>query len=88
MRAIDTGSPEMAKELIRAGAALDVQDKNGRTALMWAVEGRDGDGKDSSGGAIATMLVEAGARCLRYKRSGVFNSMCKFCRESKKKHSQ
>jgi len=65
-----------------------LQDSEGRTALMKAVEGIDGRGKDKSGGAIAAMLLEAGARCLRYKRSGVFNSKCKFCRESKKRHSQ
>jgi hypothetical protein len=36
---------------------------------------------------IVTLLLEAGARCPGYKRSGVFNSKCKFCRESKKRHS-
>ena len=75
---------EMVQELIRAGAALDVQDTEGRTALMISVE-NDRD-KDASV-AIATLLRKAGARCLRYKRSGVFNSKCKFCRESKKRHS-
>ena len=79
---------EILQELIRAGAALDVQNSDGRTALMNAVEGNDGRGKDESGGAIAAMLVEAGARCPGYKRSGVFNSKCKFCRESKKGHNQ
>jgi len=44
------------------------------------------------GSAIAAILLEAGARCPGYKRSyfvyhGVFNSKCKFCRESKKGHS-
>jgi hypothetical protein len=61
-----------------------VQDTEGRTALMISVE-NDRD-KDASV-AIATLLRKAGARCLRYKRSGVFNSKCKFCRESKKRHS-
>ena len=75
------------QELIRAGAALDLQDTDGKTALVYATEGRDGRGKDSSGGAIAAILVEAGARCPGYKRSGVFNSKCKICRESKKRHS-
>jgi hypothetical protein len=36
---------------------------------------------------IATLLLKVGARCPGYKRSGVFNSKCKFCRESKKGHS-
>ena len=29
---------EIVKELVRAGAALDVQDKQGKTALQWAQE--------------------------------------------------
>jgi hypothetical protein len=72
--------PEIAQELIRAGAALDVQDKDGDTALMLSVE------HDSP--ELATLLREAGARCPGYKRSGVFNSKCKFCHESKKGHNQ
>ena len=88
MYAVEYNRLEMVQELIRAGTALDLQTKNGRTALMWAVEGLYGDGKDTISVAIAAMLLEAGARCLRYKRSGVFNSKCKFCRESKKRHSQ
>ena len=72
---------EIAQELIRAGAALDLQDKNGRTALMISAD-------RESGGAIAAMLGEAGARCPGYKRSGVFNSKCKICGQSKKRHSQ
>ena len=82
-----TNRPEIVQELIRACAALDVQNNRGQTALTIAVEGRDGRGKNESGGAIAAMLVEAGARCPGYKRSGVFNSKCKLCRESKKGHS-
>jgi len=71
---------EIVQELIRAGAALDLQNKNGNTALMDAVRYKSD--------AIATMLLEAGAGCPGYKRSGVFNSKCKFCRESKKGHRQ
>jgi hypothetical protein len=103
---------EIVRELIRAGAALDVRDKQGKTALMYAAECNHlgdvlqrldaattmavGDAaadanqrrcKIESVG-IAAMLVEAGARCPGYKRSGVFNSKCKFCRESKKGHNQ
>ena len=79
MRAVMNNHLKIVQELIRVGAALDVQDKNGRTALMISAD-------HESGGAIAAMLVEAGARCPGYKRSGVFNSKCKFCRESKKRH--
>ena len=71
---------EIVQELIRAGAALDLQNKNGNTALMDAVRYKSD--------AIATMLLEAGASCPGYKRSGVFNSKCKFCRESNKGHRQ
>ena len=88
MEAVMNKHPEIVQELIRAGAALDVQDNYGQTAFfhyqrqLW--DGRD---KDTSSGAIAAMLLEAGARCPGYKRSGVFNSTCKICRKSKKGHS-
>ena len=86
MWAAQKNNLEMVQELIRAGAALDVQDNyKGRTALRIAQE-HDGTYRPRST-EIATLLREAGARCLRYKRSGVFNSKCKFCRESKKGHS-
>ena len=77
---------EIVQELIRAGAAIDVQAKYGDTALMILVEGNDRRGKDESV-AIAAMLVGAGARCPGYKRSGVFNSKCKICHESKNGHN-
>jgi hypothetical protein len=62
---------EIAQELIRAGAALDLQDKDGTTALQYARKwGRT---------EMATLLREAGARCPGYERSGWFNSTCKRC---------
>ena len=66
-------------ELIRAGAALDVQNNEGYTALMHA--------REMGYTEIATLLLEAGARCPGYKRSGVFNSKCKICHESKNGHN-
>ena len=67
---------EMVQELIRAGAALDVQNYlQGMTALQLAQKrGRT---------EIATFLREVGARCPGYERSGWFNSTCKWCGGSK-----
>ena len=84
MWAVKFNHLEIVQELIRAGAAIDVQAKYGDTALMILVEG--GAAKYESV-AIAAMLLEAGARCPGYKRSGVFNSKCKICHESKNGHN-
>ena len=71
------GHLEAVQELIRAGAALDVRvyplpRSPGMTALELAQEADNAE--------IAAMLREAGARCDKgYKRSGVFNSTCKWC---------
>ena len=70
---------EIVQELIRGGAALDLQDNYGQTTLTIA--------QFNDYTEIATLLREAGARCPGYKRSGMFNSKCKICRMSKKGHS-
>ena len=66
---------EMLQELIRAGAALDLQNKDGYTALQYA--------RQWGSTEMATLLREAGARCPGYERSGWFNSTCKRCWGSK-----
>ena len=83
MKATKNSVLEIAQEFVNAGAALDMQNKDGETALMIAFPH---DCRPHH--AIATILLEAGARCPGYKRGGVFNSKCKFCRESKKGHNR
>ena len=64
---------------------VDVQNITDTTALQYTEE-HDGTYRPRST-EIATLRREAGVRCPGYKRSGLFNSKCKFCRESKKGHS-
>ncbi|KAK3277203.1 hypothetical protein CYMTET_14777 [Cymbomonas tetramitiformis] len=51
--AAEKGMIQMVKQLIRKGAEKDAEDKEGCTALTWAVRGRHED--------VANALMEAGA---------------------------
>jgi len=68
-----SGRVELVKELIRAGAALELKNNDKKTALKIALAG----GEDCADIAIA--LLDGGARCPKYQRSGWIVSTCLTC---------
>jgi ankyrin repeat protein len=60
MWASQSGSIETVKTLLAAGAAVDVKDKAGRTALMWAQVARKASEQFNS--EIVNTLIKAGAK--------------------------
>jgi len=68
-----SGRVELVKELIRAGADLELKNSNKKTALKIALA----EGQDCADIAIA--LLNGGARCPKYQRSGWIVSTCVTC---------